>query len=73
MSDVSALIDRITEVLNVHRWKSMGVRSVECECGKVISQGAETLTLTGFPADEAFRRHIAAEVTRVLPPAVGGE
>lgn len=65
-NDVPDLIDRIAEVLNVHRWKSMGVRSVECECGEVISQGADTLTLGGFPADEAFRRHIAAEVTRVL-------
>jgi hypothetical protein len=48
---------------------------VECECGKVISQGAESPTLTAFPADEAFRRHIAAEVTRVLPPGLreGGE
>jgi hypothetical protein len=74
-NDVPDLIDRIAEVLNVHRWKSMGVASVECECGKVISQGAESPTLTAFPADEAFRRHIAAEVTRVLPPGLreGGE
>lgn len=66
MSDASALIDRIAEVLNVHRWKSMGVSSVECECGE-ICYGNDSLTQ--FPADEAFRAHVAVEVTRVIPPA----
>lgn len=59
--------ERIMQALAVHRWKTMGVSSVECECGQVVT-GPEGLT--EFPADEAFRRHIAVEATRVIPPEV---
>jgi len=40
--------------LAVHRWKTMGTGSVECECGEVVHGDADP-----FPADEAFRRHLA--------------
>lgn len=52
-------IEQIMEVLNTHRWESMGVSSVSCECGE-ICYGDESLTQ--FPADEAFRRHVAEQV-----------
>lgn len=65
------LVDRIAEVLNAHRWKAMGVRSVECECGEILSQDADAPALTAFPADEVFRRHIASEVARAIGPAEG--
>jgi hypothetical protein len=45
------------EALAVHRWKSMGVSSAECECGAVLHGDADP-----FPADEAFRAHLAAAV-----------
>lgn len=45
--------------LDAHRWKSMGVASVQCECGAIL-YGDESLTQ--FPADEAFRRHVAESV-----------
>lgn len=59
------LIDAFAEVLNVHRWKSMGVSSVQCECGEVL-YGDESLTQ--FPADEAFRRHVAVHLAASMQP-----
>ena len=55
--------EKIMAVMDEHRWKSMGVSSVQCECGQVC-YGDESLTQ--FPADEAFRRHVAAEVMRAI-------
>jgi len=42
--------------LDRHRWKTMGVDSTLCECGEVVHGDA---ALTTFPADVAFREHIA--------------
>lgn len=55
--------EKIMQVMDVHRWKSMGVSSVQCECGEVC-YGDESLTQ--FPADEAFRRHVADEVMKAI-------
>ncbi|WP_146843019.1 hypothetical protein [Cellulomonas composti] len=49
-------VERAARALDEHRWKSMSVRSAECECGEIIT-GDDSLT--EFPADEAFRRHLA--------------
>lgn len=56
--------DKIMKVLDYHRWKTMRVDTVQCECG-IILKGPDTLA--EFPADEAFRRHLANEVKRALP------
>lgn len=61
------LDELVAEVLNTHRWKTMSPKSVECECGEII-HGDDTLT--GFPADEAFRHHIADAVLTVTHPAI---
>lgn len=53
--------------LNVHRWKSMGISSVECECGTIL-HGDDSLTR--FPADDAFRRHIALAVLAAVEPLI---
>jgi len=53
------VITEVAEVLAVHRWKSMGLNTVECECGEILAGGME---LTGFPADQAFREHLAQAV-----------
>ena len=53
-----------------HRWKSMGVASVECECGAIL-HGAETLTQ--FPADEAFRRHLANSALEAAAPLIAAQ
>lgn len=58
------------EALNVHRWKSMGVSSVECECGAILH--GET-SLTQFPADEVFREHIALAVVDAVAPIIEAE
>lgn len=55
-------VTRIAEVLDAHRWKSMGVSSVECECGAILYGPG----LTQFPADEAFRRHVATHVIAAI-------
>lgn len=57
--------DNIAAVLAVHRWKNMSTRSVQCECGAVIftALGAE---LTQFPADDAFRLHLADKILEAL-------
>lgn len=62
------LVARIMAVLDVHRWKSMGVSSVECECGALL-YGPDDLT--EFPADEAFRRHVAVHIATVIPSEEG--
>lgn len=61
-----AQVQAAAAALDVHRWKTMGVGSVECECGEVIGvEKADTgdliedFALTAFPADAAFREHIA--------------
>jgi hypothetical protein len=56
------LVEQAMGVLDTHRWRTMGVGSVECECGAIIV-GDDSLT--GFPADEAYRRHIATELAAV--------
>ena len=53
-----------------HRWKSMGVASVECECGAIL-YGAGNLTQ--FPADAAFRRHLAEAALEAALPAIRAE
>ena len=60
-------VEKVAEVLNVHRWKSMGVASVECECGEIL-YGPEGLTQ--FPADEAFRLHVARATIAALENGV---
>lgn len=42
----------------------MGASTVKCECGAVVS--SETVDLAQFPADQAFREHIAREVLDAL-------
>ena len=61
------MVEAATQALGVHRWKTMGVNTVECECGEIIglpdaeSTGdlIEDSILQAFPADLAFRKHIA--------------
>ena len=60
---MTTLNETLEGVLDVHRWKSMGVASVECECGEIV-HGSDSLTQ--FPADEAFRTHVAAEQVKAL-------
>ena len=52
---------------SVHRWKSMGTASVECECGEVLYGPGN---LTQFPADEAFRRHLADAMLAAAAPLI---
>ncbi len=47
------------KALAVHRWKTMGVNSCECECGEIVFGNS---ALTEFPADEALRLHLAKSV-----------
>jgi len=61
---VKPSLEDVAEVFSVHRWKSMGVVSVECECGAILFGPA---SLTEFPADEAFRLHLADAVLALLP------
>jgi hypothetical protein len=53
------------EALAVHRWKSMGVASAECECGTIVHGDADP-----FPADEAFRAHLASEILQAAAPSL---
>jgi hypothetical protein len=48
--------DALAEALGAHRWKSMGVASVECECGDILYGDS---SMTQFPADARFRQHLA--------------
>lgn len=57
--------ETVARALDRHRWKSMGVSSVECECGEVIHANDEE-PLAQFPADEAFRHHVGAEAVAAL-------
>ena len=59
-------VDQVMEVLDDHRWKSMGVESVECQCGAIVFAAKEDPTLTLFPADRVFRQHIANEIIEKL-------
>jgi hypothetical protein len=55
------MVGQVVGALGVHRWKSMGVGTVECECGAVV---------TGewpHDSDEAFRWHLAHVVLDSLP------
>ena len=59
------------EALNVHRWKSMGVSSVECECGAILTSTEPPLTK--FPADEVFRQHMAEAMLSAARPIIEAE
>lgn len=50
--------------LDTHRWKTMGVNTVECECGEVLGDLVEDAALRTFPADEVFRAHLAHSVLK---------
>lgn len=52
-------VEEIMQVLDEHRWNTMGVDTVECACGEIIQGDG---SLTQFPADEAFRRHVAERI-----------
>lgn len=56
------LLESMAAVLALHRWKTMGVASVECECGDILQGDG---SLTRFPADEAFRNHVAEKMAVV--------
>lgn len=70
-----AMVKAVAESLGVHRWKTMGVASLECECGEVLGlepvntgDAIEDAALQAFPADLAFRQHLALAALR----AAGG-
>lgn len=63
-------VARAVEALGAHRWKTMGVGTVECECGAIIGSPDDT-RLQGFPADEAFREHLARAVLEAAAGAQG--
>lgn len=66
MTDLPAdAITAAAEALATHRWKTMGVASAECECGTVVHGDADP-----FPADEAFRRHLATAVLEAAAPHI---
>lgn len=59
--------------LDTHRWKTMGVASVECECGAILAvdsaatdDAVEDDVLRAFPADAAFRAHLARAVLEAV-------
>jgi hypothetical protein len=60
--DLTAAVTAAAPVLGVHRWKSMGVASVECECGDIL-YGDES-------ADEAFREHLARAAVEAAAPLI---
>ena len=43
----------------------MGVASVECECGAIVHGDADP-----FPADEAFRGHLATAILEAAAPLI---
>jgi hypothetical protein len=57
-------IASVVQVLDHHRWKTMGVDSVECECGAILTSTEPPLTR--FPADEVFRLHMAQFIVAAL-------
>lgn len=66
-------VERAAKVLDVHRWKTMGVSTVECECGEIIGvptfdtgDAIEDSVLQAFPADRAFRLHLARAALRAV-------
>lgn len=61
-------ITAAAEALAVHRWKTMGVRSVECECGAVRYGDADP-----FPADVAFRVHLAEAALEAAAPLIAAQ
>jgi hypothetical protein len=50
--------EEVASAFDTHRWKTMGVRSVECECGAILHDPASQ-PLRMFPADRVFREHLA--------------
>lgn len=80
MTDLpAAAITAAMAALAAHRWKSMSIASVECECGEIINgqsiatgpsfdpdgPGYET---AAFPADETFRHHLAGATLEAAAP-----
>lgn len=66
-----AQVQAVAAALDIHRWKTMGVASVQCECGEVIEldpistgEAIENAALQAFPADAAFRLHMARAALR---------
>lgn len=57
--------EKVSEVLGEHRWKDMGIDWCSCECGEIMR--GESL-LTTFPADEAFRAHLAQRLAECFTP-----
>ena len=55
-------VDLVAKVLDIHRWQTMGVTSVQCECGEIIHGDS---SLTAFP-DQAFREHIAQAILALI-------
>lgn len=56
-------VESVAKVLDIHRWQTMGVTSVQCECGEIIHGDS---SLTAFPADQAFREHIAQAILALI-------
>lgn len=65
------LTEAVMAALGIHRWKSMGLNSVECECGTVVS--GTSLTEGAFPADEAFRRHLTGAMLGIAAPVIAAQ
>jgi hypothetical protein len=59
----SEALTAAAEALAIHRWKSMGVSSAECECGTILYGDADP-----FPADEAFLAHLVIAVLEAAAP-----
>lgn len=64
MADWNAAIAAATRALSVHRWRTMGATSVQCECGTICDGN----NLNAFPADEAFRAHLAGAILAAAHP-----
>lgn len=57
------LVGEIAQVLDQHRWKTMGVDFARCECGQLCRDDG---SLTRLPGDQAFRTHVAEQIVQVL-------
>lgn len=62
-----SMVANAARALDVHRWKDMGIDWVSCECGARM-ENPYADPLTAFPADVAFRAHLARAAIR----AAGG-
>src|SRR5665647_2871522 len=60
---VASAVEVGARAVNDHRWRSMGVGSVQCECGAIL-HGDDSFTQ--FPADATFRAHLAAAVLSAI-------